>query len=115
MPALRATHPLGINPHNIWRTNRGPARWTNRIQRGEDFRQVDLAFLHRAIIDFSPFIRPRLFSGFSHLYCPTVRPRILRPSFHVPALLRGDRFHVNATGDCILAALLPIVQETYPH
>jgi hypothetical protein len=30
-------------------------------------------------------------------------------------LLRGNCFYVNATDDCVLAAILPVLQETYPH
>ena len=73
-PARRTTHRLRIYPHNLGWWNRGPARWTNCIQRGENFGQVDLAFLHRAIIDISLFVRLRLFSSRPDLYCPSVRP-----------------------------------------
>jgi hypothetical protein len=87
----------------------GPARWTNRIQRDENFRQVDLAFLHRAIIEGFAIDSPSLFSSFSDLYCPTVRPVRLEFYDHPFACPHCS------VGDGALAALLSILQETYPH
>ena len=75
------------------------ARRTNRIQRGKNFRPVDLVLVHRRIVDLAPFVWDRPGPGFARISdCACSQSRALNPRAGSRAVLPSRWVYSRSNG-----------------